>query len=295
MKRMLGWVVVVSLVSGGGLILFRAYKRLQAGTPLTAVFTLPNNYTAIPEKVGPENTASGKVAIESEEAGTQRVTKIGELVNSSILSDSQSIEKLNANINDLQKTITNLMNSRHNRETRVAQLQRIKEVLESNRLVAEDHKEQSRAAMVVRSEELARWGKEDEAVKVANTHFKKNVAQIQRDSNSTSLTLDGHSLLILDDKPVRVSRENASALGSLITSFKEDKNVENVVIRSSRKISLANVRALNEYLNRVYGVTPIIVQVPESEGSRFPIEIEFQGKTTKTSETATEKSDKKVK
>jgi len=199
------------------------------------------------------------------DVGEGRVENISSLVDKSLELDNEAVNRISARLEKMQKDMVDFKRRRKLHHRRIVKLEKIRTILGRYKKNVSDKDEDLKAL----AEQLAK-------LKRVNRTFGRRVASISHIEGENILLINGKSLLIIDDKPVRVGADPAKTFYPLIQSFQNANQVDKIVIRAHSSTNLDQIHVLAKYFQRLYGWE---TSFEKTDGrNQFPIQVEVTGK-----------------
>ncbi|MCB0421724.1 MAG: hypothetical protein KDD61_12060 [Bdellovibrionales bacterium] len=203
---------------------------------------------AVPSVTSEVDSSGTAIPIGREYTSSEaKLNQIQSLVTNSITEDEKRLENLNSRREELLAMVDEIDNQSGELNSRLDKLNRLNEVFanEVDRPVAQTR------------EDIG------EKLNGYNKIFETKQAFIRNSKNKISISLKGDSLLLIDDKPLRISEYAAKHFNPVVESLRTaDYQVDPITISVGRGFSDNHGQVLKRFLSRQYGWD---VQIDRSE------------------------------
>ncbi len=201
-----------------------------------------------------------------------RVTKIEEMVKTSILADNQRLDWLSQNEDKINSFLEKLRQKKNKLRVRMHKLKRIANVFENSK--TEDQLRET-ASLPSSGSILDRFTTSYDAF---ISEFGYENADIRPLKNGVELNINMDNLVIRDNRRIRVSQDLSTSFVELIEKFKGKSNrINEVTLRTSRDASQKSILILKKYLSKQFG-WKVRVKRTSNADSRYPVSLKLFSK-----------------
>ena len=232
---------------------------------------------------------------EGVDRGESRLSKIATLVRTSMDKDSEQLSTLEGRIAELKSQMAGLYEEKKIRSQRLIKLKKIRRVIGDHYFNGEtevtprelakakttikaiDSKIEDHKSFLAKVQE-AHGIYELSAIKAYNAFAGKDKIILDAGEAQARLHIDGKSLLIFDDRPIRVGTENAQFFEPVVEEFTSKFKFKKAVIKVSSESPRLMSHSIAEYLKRMYNWNVEIKRTDEM-GGPLNVDLEIIGES----------------